>query len=47
MALEGPDMEVVINKENDDILEKDGQTEFRSVVAKLTAFGQHSRHSMY
>ena len=43
MALEGPDMEVVINKENDDILEEDGQTEFRSVVAKLTAIGQHSR----
>ena len=43
MALEEPDMELVKTKKNDEILDEEGQTEFRSVVAKLTAIGQHSR----
>ena len=32
MALEEPDMELVKTKKNDEILDEEGQTEFRSVV---------------
>ena len=43
MALESPDMELVKDIKIDEVMGDEGQTEFRSVVAKLTSVGQHSR----
>ena len=43
MALESPDMDLVKNINTSDTMGEEGQTEFRSVVAKLTSIGQHSR----
>ena len=42
-ALEVPDIEVGLEVANDEVMNKDGQTEFRSVVGKLTHAGHVSR----
>jgi hypothetical protein len=41
--MELPDMELVKNLTADEIMDCDGQTEFRSVVGKLTALAHTSR----
>ena len=43
MALESPEMDLVKNINTTEIMGDECQTEFRSVVAKLTSIGQHSR----
>ena len=43
MALETPDMDLVKNLKVEEVMVDAGQSEFRSVVAKLTSNCQHSR----
>ena len=43
MDLESPEMDLVKNINTTEIMGDECQTEFRSVVAKLTSIGQHSR----